>query len=143
MKAQERVTRPAISQSGQDVTGGGLVTCKQVMAKYRADEERKKEERATARAANRAANNAVAAARASQGTAGGRGRGRGHGGPGVAAAGGGELDGMKLMCCISLDYLIEMPACRRQIALGAIDFVYKTSVCRKVGLKFLRGSTGG
>ena len=51
---------------------------------------------------------------------------------------------MKLICCMSLDYLLEIPAvCRRQIALGAVDFVYKTSVCRIVGLNFLRGSVVG
>lgn len=44
---------------------------------------------------------------------------------------------MKFTCCISLDYVIEIPAaCRRQIALGTIDFVYKTSACRKVGIMF-------
>ena len=59
-------------------------------AKYRADEERKKEEgrlkeeRATARAANRAVKDAAAAARASQGTVGGRGRG-GEGEEGAVA----------------------------------------------------------
>ena len=69
LKAQERGTRPAISRSAQGVTAGGLVTCEERMAKYRADEERKKEERATAaRAANRVAKDAAAAARASQGT---------------------------------------------------------------------------
>ena len=99
LKAQERVTRPAISRSAQGVTAGGLVTCEEVMAKYRADEERKKveerlrEERATARAANRAAKNAAAAARASQRMTGGRGRGHGRGGSGLGGRGGGRGSG--------------------------------------------------
>ena len=51
---------------------------------------------------------------------------------------------MKLTCCISLNYLIEIPAAYcRQIVISVIDFVYKTSVCRMVGLKFLRGSAVG
>ena len=44
LKAQKRVTRPAISRSAQGVTAGGLVTCEDMMAEYRADEERKKVE---------------------------------------------------------------------------------------------------
>ena len=45
---------------------------------------------------------------------------------------------------ISLNYLIEIPAAYcRQIVISVIDFVYKTSVCRMVGLKFLRGSAVG
>ena len=97
LKVQERVTRSAIFRSAQGVTAGGLVTCEEVMAKYPADEERKKEgkrlkeERATARAANRAAMDAAAAARALQVTAGGRGagkgRGRGHGRGGLGVGG--------------------------------------------------------
>ena len=96
LKAQERVTRPAISRSAQRVTAGELVTCEEVMANYRADEERKKveeqlkKERATARAANRAAKDAAAAARASQGLAWRRGRGRGRGGSGVGGHGRGR-----------------------------------------------------
>ena len=99
LKAQERVTRPAIFRSAQGVTAGGLVTCEEVMAKYRADEERKKvegrlrEERATARAANRAVKNAAAAARVSQRMAGGRGRGHGRGGSGLGGRGGGRGSG--------------------------------------------------
>ena len=94
LKAQEWVTRPTISRSAQGVTTRGLVTCEEVMVKYRADEERKKvekrlkEERATARAAK----NAAAAARASQRMAGGRGRGRGHGGSGVGGGRGSGSD---------------------------------------------------
>ena len=54
------------------------------------------------------------------------------------------LDGMKLTYCISLNYLIEIPAAYcRQIAMSVIDFVYNTFVCRVVGLKFLRGSAVG
>ena len=71
LETQERVTRPAISGSAQGVMAGGLVTCEEMMAKYRADEDRKKveerlkKERATARAVNQVAKNAVAAASAS------------------------------------------------------------------------------
>ena len=52
---------------------------------------------------------------------------------------------MKLICYVSIHSLIEIPAaCHRQIALGAIDFMYKTSICRIiVGFKFLLGSTVG
>ena len=51
---------------------------------------------------------------------------------------------MKLTRCISLNYLIEIPAAYcRQIVMSATDFVYKTSVCRMVGLKLLRGSGVG
>ena len=96
LKAQERMTRPAISRSAQGVTVGGIVPCEEVMVKCRADEERKKEEErlkeehATARAAKQMAKDAAAAARVSQGTAGGRERGRGRGGPGVGGRGGGR-----------------------------------------------------
>ena len=99
LQAKERVTRPAISRSAQGVTAGGLVTCEEVMAKYRADEERKKveerirKERATARAVNRAVKNTAAAARASQRMAGGRGRGHGRGGSGLGGRGGGRGSG--------------------------------------------------
>ena len=53
------------------MTAGELITCDEVMVKYRVDDKRKKEEeqdktdRGTARAANRTAKNAAAAARAS------------------------------------------------------------------------------
>ena len=68
LKAQERVKCPAISRSAQEVTNGGLVTCDEVMEKYRAEEEREKEEekqkaeRAKARLASRAAKEAAASA---------------------------------------------------------------------------------
>ena len=95
-KAQEGVTRPAISRSAQGVTAGGLITCEEVLSENRADEERKEEESATVRAVNQAAKDAAATARALQGTDGGRGRGvgrgkeRGRGGSGVGGRGEGR-----------------------------------------------------
>ena len=78
------------------MTAGELITCDEVMVKYRVDDKRKKEEeqdktdRGTARAANLAAKNAAAAARASQGTAREWRRGRDRGGSGVSGQGRGH-----------------------------------------------------
>ena len=87
LKAQERVTRPAISRSGQGIAHGGLLTCDEVLKRLGEDqrkkeeEERLKKERAEARAIKRAAKEAQGAMR-------GRGRGRGRGGGRGAGRGG-------------------------------------------------------
>lgn len=62
LKAQERVTRRSISQSLGGVTNGGLLISEEIVAKYREDASRKRDEgrrkieRADARAGKRAAN---------------------------------------------------------------------------------------